>query len=160
MLVINATTGSTLAGRAESASTPWAQFKGLMGRTTLPPDCGLVLPRTRGVHTHFMRFPIDVAFFDKAGVIVGLEHALPPWRFSAYHWRAAGAVELPAGLLYASGTLPGHSLTFSTSGPPMTTTLPLHLHDSRSTVIGNSNRRQELAATDSSNSIRWRVRKS
>jgi uncharacterized membrane protein (UPF0127 family) len=51
-----------------------------------------------------MRFPIDVAFYDRAGVIFGQEHALPPWRLSTYYWRASGAVELPAGL-HASGTL-------------------------------------------------------
>src|SRR5207247_4975968 len=118
MRVINATTGKILASRAEAARTPWSQFKGLMGRTLLPRDGGLVLPRTRGVHTHFMRFPIDVAFYDKAGVIVGLEHKLPTWRFSAYHWRDSGAVELPAGLLRASGTLRGHALTFSEAAAP------------------------------------------
>lgn len=109
--VTNATLKSMLASRAETADSPWASFKGLMGRAELANDAGLVLPRTRGVHTHFMRFPIDVVFYDRHGVVVGLEHALRPWRFSAYHLRAHGAVELPAGTLRASGTQPGHMLS-------------------------------------------------
>jgi uncharacterized membrane protein (UPF0127 family) len=124
--VINVTTGKVLARRLESAGTAWSQFKGLIGQTGLASDSGLDLPRTRGVHTHFMRFPIDVAFYDRSGVIVGLEHALRTWRFSAYHWHARGAIELPAGTLRAGGTLVGHALVFSESAadddcnPPFT----------------------------------------
>jgi uncharacterized membrane protein (UPF0127 family) len=111
-VVANATTGQVLAQHAATAHGAWSQFKGLMGRAGLADDGGLVLPRTRGVHTHFMRFAIDVVFYDKAGVVLGLEHRLRPWRLSAYHWRAKGALELPAGTLRASGTMPGHLLTF------------------------------------------------
>ena len=112
IVVANATTGQVLAQHAETARGPWSQFKGLMGRAGLTDAGGLVLPRTRGVHTHFMRFAIDVVFYDRSGVVLGLEHALRPWRLSAYHWRAKGALELPAGTLRASGTLAGHQLTF------------------------------------------------
>src|SRR5437588_6766775 len=69
----------------EAGPRPWASFKGLMGRAELANDAGLVLPGARGVHTHFMRFPIDVVFYDRHCAVVGLEHALRPWRFSAYH---------------------------------------------------------------------------
>jgi uncharacterized membrane protein (UPF0127 family) len=72
-------------------------------------------PSTRGVHTHFMRFAIDVVFYDKHRVIVGMEHALRPWRFSAYHLRATGAIELPAGTLRENGTQLGHVVTLAES---------------------------------------------
>jgi uncharacterized protein len=108
--VTNQTRGALLADSAETARGPWAQFKGLMGHTNLPEGGGLVFRGTRGVHTHFMRFPIDVVFHDRAGVVVGVEHSLRPWHFSAYHVRAAGAVELPAGTLRESGTQPGDVL--------------------------------------------------
>jgi uncharacterized membrane protein (UPF0127 family) len=112
-VVTDATTDTVLAGRAVSARGAWGQFVGLMGAAALPLDHGLVLPRTRGVHTHFMRFAIDVVFYDKNRVVVGLEHALRPWRFSAYHLRACGAVELPAGTLRASNAQVGHTLKLS-----------------------------------------------
>jgi uncharacterized protein len=111
--VANQTRGMFLARSAETARTPWQQFSGLMGRQTLARGSGLVLPGTRGVHTHFMRFPIDVLFYDRAGVVLGVEHGLRPWRFSAYHLRARGAVELPAGTAHATGTVEGDALSIS-----------------------------------------------
>lgn len=108
--VANKTRGTVLADAAQTARTPWSQFVGLMGRAVFPAGQGLVFPGTRGVHTHFMRFPIDIVFHDRAGIIVGVEHALRPWRFSAYHFRAKGAIELPAGTLRASNTRPGDEL--------------------------------------------------
>jgi uncharacterized protein len=112
-VVTDTTSGTVLAGQAETARGAWMQFKGLMGRADSPPGYGLILPRTRGVHTHFMRFVIDVVFYDKANVVVGIEHALKPWRFSTYHLRASGAVELPAGTLRTSGTQVGFVLSIT-----------------------------------------------
>jgi uncharacterized protein len=111
--IVNATTQRTLAHCAENARGAWRQFMGLMGQRGLPESGGLILPSTRGVHTHFMRFAIDVVFYDKAGVIVGIEHTLRPWRFSAYHFAAVGAIELPSGTLLATGTEAGHVIAFT-----------------------------------------------
>ena len=112
-VIHNTTLNSTLATCAETAGSAWRSFMGLMGRPTLDPGGGLVLPRTRGVHTHFMRFPIDVVFYDRDGVVLGIERNLRPWRFSKYHFGACGAVELPAGIASSSCTERGHKLTFS-----------------------------------------------
>jgi uncharacterized protein len=110
-LVANASRETVLAERAKVARGPWAQFMGLMGRAELAAGGGLVLPRTRGVHTHFMRFPIDVVFYDRGGTVVGIAEALPPWRFSRYYFKAVGAIELPAGTARATGTRPGDLLS-------------------------------------------------
>jgi uncharacterized membrane protein (UPF0127 family) len=110
-IVENLTRGTMLADRAETARSPLAQLVGLMGKPALAAGGGLVFPRTRGVHTHFMRFPIDVVFYDKRGAVVDVVHALRPWRFSRYHWRAAGVVELPAGSARAARTEPGDILS-------------------------------------------------
>ena len=110
LVIVNGTNGAVLASRAEAARSPWAQFLGLMGRAELATGAGLVLPGTRGVHTHFMRFPIDVAYYNSQNVVIGVAHALRPWRLSAYHLRARGAIELPAGTLRATNTELGHVL--------------------------------------------------
>jgi uncharacterized membrane protein (UPF0127 family) len=109
-VVANVTRGTILASRAEVARGPWRNLIGLMGRAVLPAGAGLVLPRTRGVHTHFMRFPIDVVFYDRHRHVVAVSHALRPWRFSRYHLRARGALELPAGTARCSGTEVGDAL--------------------------------------------------
>jgi uncharacterized membrane protein (UPF0127 family) len=54
-----------------------------MGAAALEPLSGLLLPRTRSVHTHFMRFPIDVVFLDSAQRVVRIVPSLRPWRAAA-----------------------------------------------------------------------------
>jgi len=83
---------------------------GLMGRKSLPSGNALVFPGEKGVHTHFMRFPIDVVFYDRDEVVVDVAHALRPWRFSAYRRKAAGVIELPPGTAQATGMAIGDRL--------------------------------------------------
>ncbi len=114
-MVENLTRGTTLARVLKTARSPWDQFMGLMGRAALPSGEALLLPGTRGVHTHFMRFPIDVIFYDRDRRVLDVAHALRPWRFSAYHLRAAGAIELAEGVAQVSGTQCGDALAFDTT---------------------------------------------
>ena len=55
---------------------------GLMGRAHLPEGGALIFPGEKAVHTHFMRFPIDVVFYDRDMVVVDVIDSLRPWRFS------------------------------------------------------------------------------
>lgn len=82
--------------RCRVASSFASRFRGLMGAAQLPPGTGLLLPRTGSVHTHFMRFPLDVVFLDRERRIVSVARAVRPWRFA----KAKGAdsvLELAAG---------------------------------------------------------------
>ncbi len=82
--------------RARVATSFGTRFRGLMGRSSLPRGSGLLFPGSRSVHTHFMRFAIDVVFLDADRRIVSVRPALRPWRFAAA--RSADAVlELAAG---------------------------------------------------------------
>ena len=85
-----------VACRCRVASSFVSRFRGLMGAAQLPPGSGLLFPRTTSVHTHFMRFPIDVVFLDSDVRIVEVRHALRPWRIAASK-RAASVLELAAG---------------------------------------------------------------
>jgi uncharacterized membrane protein (UPF0127 family) len=69
---------------------------GLIGRAGLAPGRGLLLRRTRSIHTHFMRFPIDVVFLDDTERVVRIVQRLRPWR-TASAPQAASALELQAG---------------------------------------------------------------
>jgi uncharacterized protein len=51
-------------------------------------------------------------FLDRQGVIVKLLPALPPWRASSIYFQSRSVLELPAGVLEASGTQEGDRLTF------------------------------------------------
>ena len=82
--------------RCRVATSVVSRFLGLMGSAQLPPGNGLLLPGTRSVHTHFMRFPIDVVFLDSERRIVSVVKALRPWRLSTAK-AATSVLELAAG---------------------------------------------------------------
>jgi uncharacterized membrane protein (UPF0127 family) len=111
MAIRNATQGTVLATDVRWARSPWRRFMGLMGRRGMAAGEALVFPGEKGVHTHFMRFAIDVVFYDREWVVVEVLQALRPWRFSPMKWKAAGVIELPAGAAAASGTRTGDRLT-------------------------------------------------
>ena len=95
--VVNVTRGRLLAQSAELASSPWARFWGLMGRSEVPAGSGLVLRPGGAIHTCFMRVPIDVLHLNGQGRVTHLLHGLRPWRFGPLLVGRWATVELPAG---------------------------------------------------------------
>jgi uncharacterized protein len=95
--------------RARVATSFVARFRGLMGVAKLSPESGLLLPRTRSVHTHFMRFPIDVVFLDDERRVVAIRPALRPWRMASARG-ARSVLELAAGECERLGVAEGDVL--------------------------------------------------
>jgi uncharacterized membrane protein (UPF0127 family) len=85
--------GDVLAA-AEIAGTHRARRRGLRGRDVI--EGALVLRPCRNVHTVGMRFPIDIAFCDRDGIVIRT-CSLRPWRLSPVVPRAALAIEAPVG---------------------------------------------------------------
>lgn len=108
----NARTGATLATDLKTARSFWQKFRGLMCSPPLPEGGALHIHDCQSIHSACMRFAFDAAFVDKAGVVVHLIHAMPPWRASRFVWKASGVVELPAGVLQRTGTAVGDTLLF------------------------------------------------
>ena len=112
----NVTRQRPLARRLELADSLWAKFRGLMGRPGLDPDEGLWLPGDNGIHMMFMRFAIDCVFLarpepDGVRRVVAIRRALPPWRGVVWFVRgASGVLELPVGVLDATGTAVGDAV--------------------------------------------------
>ena len=104
--VLNRSRSAMLATRLAVADTHWSRFLGLMGRdpATFADGDALWITPCRGVHTFAMRFPIDVAYLDREGVVVHLERSLRPWRVAPVRLRAASVLELPDNTLKATGT--------------------------------------------------------
>ena len=84
---------------ATIADRPWTRMVGLLGRSRLEADDGLVITPCDTIHTWFMRFPIDVLFVDEHGIVVRAIEALGPFRFASGRPRARTTIELPAGTL-------------------------------------------------------------
>jgi uncharacterized protein len=95
--------------RARVARSFVTRFLGLMGTAALPDGEGLLFPRTRSVHTHFMRFPIDVVFLDDELRVVAIRAALRPWRMAAAK-QARSVLELAAGECERLGLAEGEVL--------------------------------------------------
>lgn len=77
------------------ASTFADRGRGLLGRTSLHPDQGLLIVPCSSIHTMFMRFPIDAVFLDSSGLIRSLAVSLGAWRF-AWGGRGNSCLELAA----------------------------------------------------------------
>lgn len=117
MRVVNRSREILLADKVRTASTFLSRFVGLLGTAAIGEGEGLWIVPCRSVHTLGMRFPIDVAFLDARGVVVGTLEGLPPNRVGRTFRNARGALELRAGTLAATGTAPGDRLEFEEGGP-------------------------------------------
>jgi uncharacterized protein len=108
-----ASTSASLGDRIRIADTWWTRFRGLLGTAPLAEGEGLLIEPCRGVHMFGMKYPIDVAFLDRAGRVVSLCHRLAPGDRSPFVRAARSALELPAGTLAAAGITEGDTLTLS-----------------------------------------------
>ena len=108
-------TGGMIAPRLEAALDSASRRRGLLGRERWT-DSALVLAPCNAVHTLFMRFAIDVLFVDRAGSIVRMRRAVPPWRI-ALAWRGFATIELPAGTIDRTGLREGDRLAITPAVP-------------------------------------------
>src|SRR5207249_8963562 len=116
--IVNQTRNSTLADRGELARSFWSRGRGLMGHAALPDGYALIIYPEWSIHTFFMRIPIDVLFVDRGNRVVGLRRKMPPNRpFAGVPpWRGRYVIEMPAGVIDATGTALGDRLALT---PPL-----------------------------------------
>jgi uncharacterized protein len=88
--------GSVVCERCELAESFRTKLVGLMGRSSLPDDEGMLFRPTGSIHMLFMRFPIDVVFCDRELKVLSVAPAMRPWRAAAKRG-AKVTVELAAG---------------------------------------------------------------
>jgi uncharacterized protein len=95
--------------RCTVADRVLTRTRGLLGRSELSADEGLLLRPTPSIHTWFMRFPIDAVFLDRDLRVLAVRAELGPWRMAGQ--RGARAVlELAAGEARSRGIRPGTQL--------------------------------------------------
>ena len=110
MKAVNHTTGNVLADNVSIADNLLSRMKGLLGRSTLPSGEGLWIKPCMGVHTFGMKFPIDVVFLDREKRVVELVRVLRSNRMSRIYSKASSVLELPAGTIDATHTVPGDTI--------------------------------------------------
>lgn len=112
-MVLNDETNQILVQKLKKADTFRKRFLGLMGQKTLTTGDGLLLIPCNGIHTFFMRFPIDVLYLNHYYQILDVYEEVKPWRALPFRKTAKYVLELPAGKILATGTKQGHRIVIN-----------------------------------------------
>ena len=116
LIATNLDTGALVADNVAVADTRATRAVGLLSRSGLNRGEALWIVPSRGVHTWWMRFTIDVLALNESGVVVDRVPGLKPWRIRLPRRGTAGVLELPEGAIAATGTEIGHRIQLIT-GP-------------------------------------------
>ncbi|OPX92352.1 MAG: hypothetical protein A4E53_00551 [Pelotomaculum sp. PtaB.Bin104] len=104
-----------IAFNIELANTFLRRTKGLMGRKTLYAGTAMAIYPCFSIHTWFMRFPIDVVFLNKNGVILRIIRNMAPYRISPFVKGSYYVVEMLGGVL-PEGIEAGQVVEFDRKG--------------------------------------------
>lgn len=114
MLLVDLTTGKTLASEVKLAGTIWQMFFGLMFKGGFPAGRALLFklpkPGKYSIHTFFVAVPIDLIYLDSGFTVVELRAHLKPWRIHRPESIANYIIELPVGSIARAGAEIGHKL--------------------------------------------------
>lgn len=109
-MIRNLTRETVLATDVTWATTARARTRGLLDAESIEEGQALVISPCNSVHMVGMKFPIDVLFVRKDGVVVRAIENLKPWRMTRIYFSARHTVELPVGAIAASSTEAGDRL--------------------------------------------------
>ena len=109
----NVRNGQILAVSLIPAFDSKSRRSGLLRYETFADGSAMLIAPSNAVHTFFMRFPIDIVFADRKGLIVKTCAAVKPWRIAAAV-RGSVVIELPAGTLARCETRTGDVLEIVT----------------------------------------------
>lgn len=91
--------GELIVSKVRLADSFLTRLKGLMFSSRLDKDEGLLICQCKQVHTHFMRYPLDIVFLDSSLQVIEIVHELKPWRFSKFYKNAHYVLEMSANSL-------------------------------------------------------------
>ena len=110
LIVKNVTRNRILVSRGRIANNFWTRFKGLMGSAPLEKGEALLISPSNSVHTHFMRYALDILYINNNYQVVAMDEKMKPWRMGRIHRQARHVLELPAGVIEATRTSIGDQL--------------------------------------------------
>jgi uncharacterized protein len=114
--VTDETRGSIIGNRIQIADTSLSRMVGLLGRQSLGAGDGLWIRPSSGIHTGFMRFPIDVIGLDKNMRVIKLWNGLVPWRVTSVSLQLRSVIELSTGRIAECGVQLGDVIRISNAG--------------------------------------------
>jgi uncharacterized membrane protein (UPF0127 family) len=109
--------GRCIARHIHMACSFQSRCLGLLSRSVMPKEEGLLLIPGGSIHTLGMRFPIDVIFLNRQMRILGLAEHVRPWRIRVAPRGTRRVLELAAGQIAANGLTTGIYLIVDTDLP-------------------------------------------
>lgn len=97
-MILNKTTNEKFDVKITRADTFFKRFKGLMGKKDIDSAMLFTNIKDSSIHTHFMRFDIDVYFLDKNMKVID-KATLKPWKFYKPERQAIYILETKKGKL-------------------------------------------------------------
>src|SRR5437868_14739013 len=94
--------GTLVCARCAIAERPLQRMRGLLGRTSLDANEGMLFRPAGSIHMFFMRFPIDAVFCDRELEVLDVRRGLQPWK-TAGKKGAKVVIELAAGAAAGPG---------------------------------------------------------
>lgn len=89
-----------------------SRLVGLLGRSSLGHNEGLLIKKCKQVHCFGMRFTIDVLFLADSGEIISIKHNMRPGSLSKYFFQANSVLELPSGAAKENNIFEGGYIKF------------------------------------------------
>ena len=123
--VVNRTRGTLLGNRIKLVDSWSGRLRGYLGRPEPQPGEGMLLARCNAVHMYGMDFPLDLIFLDGNGGVVSTVENLRPWKRTRRIEGARFALEVPTGVVVASGTQVGDRLSWTSPEPIFSPPPPL-----------------------------------
>ncbi|RAP73723.1 DUF192 domain-containing protein [Paenibacillus montanisoli] len=105
--------GQLVGHRIVEAHTFLRRLRGLMLTDSLAEGNGLHIRPCQGVHSFFMKYPIDVLHLSEDNIVIGLEQELRPGKIGANIRGTHSVVELPAGTIASAGICIGQTAMFT-----------------------------------------------
>lgn len=121
--VVNARTGMPVASSIRLADGFFGRLRGLVGISGQR-QAGMWLIPCTSVHTIGMRFPIDVVFLDRRGMVRKIDVAVRPFRVRRAVRSTYSVLELPAGYTRRVQLRVGDLLSFRHDSEPETARMP------------------------------------
>ncbi|MBC7712376.1 MAG: DUF192 domain-containing protein [Rhizobacter sp.] len=91
--------GEIVCNKMILATNTLSRMKGLMFSEELPDCDGFLIKPGNSIHTFFMRYPLDIVFFDKNFKIVKVLYNVNPWRMTRIYFSSRQVLEMKAGTL-------------------------------------------------------------
>jgi uncharacterized membrane protein (UPF0127 family) len=88
--------GQVLLPSLKIAATFLSRFRGLQFQKPLSKEEGLLIVPCRSIHTHWMRFSIDIAWIDAAGFVLDVNKNVRPWKIAQGPPNAEAVIETTA----------------------------------------------------------------